>query len=178
MKNLITCFFVLLSLTGCYKYETGTTLTLSGKYVINRITIKSVDQNETGDSTYRHGDVFIDNSPHTPIPFNRIHVGYTFSHFDNVFVNLRYMGVNNHGQDLWDTRYETWYRILGNNRWQEGYLQFSYNDPVLTNGNHTCTFQITEDKFESLELVSSGKWPSYKFGEKKILILSLLRVGP
>jgi hypothetical protein len=79
---------------------------------------------------------------------------------------------------MWDSRYQTWYTIWGNNQWQEGYLQFSYTDPIKTNARQSCTFQITDDNFESLELVSSGKWPSYKFGEKKIMIINLTRVGP
>jgi hypothetical protein len=180
MKKLFLLSVFCISLLGCEKYVTGTYTTLSGKYLITRITLKSVDQNTTGDSTYRSGDVFIDPSPATPIPFDTIRVGYTFLHFDYGLINLRYLGVNNNngGSDVWDPRYQTSYNIWGNNQWQEGYLQFSYTDPIKTLARHTCTFQITEDKFESLELVSSGKWPSYKFGEKKIMILNLTRVGP
>lgn len=182
MKTIIYTFLflVLFSLTSCVKYVSGTTVTLSGKYLINRITIKSVDQNTTGDSTYRSGDVYVDTSLNAPVPFDRIRVGYTFFHFDNVFINLRYLGVNNSmgGSDVWDPRYQTSYWIWGNNQWQSGYLQFSYQDVLKTNAWHRFTFQITEDKHESLELTSSGIWPSYKFGEKKIMIINLTRVGP
>lgn len=178
-KSIITLLiFCILFLTNCEKYVAGTNVTLSGKYLITRVTIKSVDQNVTGDSVYRSGDVFIDNSPSTPKPFDSISVGQTFIHFDYMLINLRYIGVNPTGQDIWDTRYQTYYRILGNNQFQEGYLQFTYNDAAKTRTTQTCTFQITEDKLESLELVSSGKWPSYKFGEKKIMIMNLVRVGP
>jgi hypothetical protein len=164
--------------TSCEKYVSGTTLSLSGKYLITRITLKSVGQNTTGDSTFRTGDVFLDTSRYTPIPFDRIRVGYTFWHFDNTLINLRYTGVNQYGTDMWDNRYQTWYNIWGNNQWQEGYLQFSYTDQIKTNTRYSCTFQITDDNFESLELVSSGKWPSYQYGEKKIMIINLTRVGP
>lgn len=178
MKKLSFLILSMLLFTGCEKYVSGTFLTLSGKYLITRLTIKSVDQNVTGDSVYRSGDIFIDNSPATPKPFDSISVGRTFLHFDNIVVNLRYVGVDPTGTDMWDSRYQTFYKILGNNQWQEGYLQFTYTDPIKTRSTHTCTFQITEDNLESLELVSSGKWPSYKFGEKKIMILNLTRVGP
>lgn len=180
-----TIFYILIialltSLTSCVKYVSGTNVTLSGKYLINRITIKSVDQNVTIDSTYRAGDIYIDSSSYAPIPFDSIRVGYTFFHFDYSLINLRYMGVDNSngGRDVWDTRYRTSYWIWGNNQWQSGYIQFSYQDVVKTNAWHKFTFQITEDKLESLELTSSGIWPSYKFGEKKIMIINLTRVGP
>lgn len=181
MKRIIILPVLLLSLffSSCEKYVAGTTVTLSGKYVINRITIKSVDQNTTGDSTYRSGDVYIDTSRTTPIPFDRIKVGYTFIHFDYWSVNLRHLGIDPHDRkDIWDTRYQTSYWIWGNNQWQSGYLQFTYTDVIKTNARHKYTFQITEDKFESLELTSSGIWPSYQFGEKKIMIINLTRVGP
>lgn len=180
MKSKIIITLLSLTLISCEKYVAGTTTTLSGKYLINRITIKSVDQNLTGDSTYRSGDTYIDSSINTPIPFNRIKVGYTFLHFDYWSVNLRYLGVDpyNGNRDIWDPRYLTSYKIWGNNQWQSGYLQFRYNDVLKTNAWHQFTFQITEDKFESLELTSSGVWPSYKFGEKKIMIINLTRVGP
>ena len=180
MKRIITLPVLLLSLlfSSCEKYVAGTTVTLSGKYLINRITIKSVDQNTTGDSTYRSGDVYIDTSRVTPVPFDRIKVGYTFIHFGYDLINLRYVGVRADGSDIWDTRYQTSYWIWGNNQWQSGYLQFSYTDVLKTNSLHKYTFQITEDKLESIELTSSGIWPSYKFGEKKVMIINLTRVGP
>lgn len=175
---IISIFMVMMFSTSCEKYVAGTTTTLSGKYLITRLTIKSVDQNVTGDSVYRSGDVFIDNNPTTPKPFDTLVVGRTFIHFDYLLLNLRYLGVDPTGADLWDSRYQTFYKILGNNQWQEGYLNFTYTDAAKTRTTQTCTFQITEDNLESVELVSSGKWPSYKFGEKKIMILNLTRVGP
>lgn len=180
MKKTIIALLIFITLffSNCEKYVSGTNVTLSGKYLITRVTIKSVDQNVTGDSVYRSGDIFVDSSPLTAKPFDSISVGRTFIHFDYLLVNLRYIGVDHTGQDMWDSRYQTYYKILGNNQFQEGYLQFTYNDAEKTRTTQTCTFQITEDKLESLELVSSGKWPSYKFGEKKIMILNLVRVGP
>jgi len=178
MKTKLIIFILSLSLSSCEKYVAGTNVTLSGKYLINRITIKSIDQNKTGDSTYRSGDVYIDTSRTTPTPFDRIKVGYTFLYFDYWSVNLRHLGVDPNGRDIWDPNYLTWYKILGNNQWQSGYLQFTYRDVIKTNARHTFTFQVTEDKFESLELTSSGIWPSHQYGEKKIMILNLTRVGP
>jgi hypothetical protein len=175
MKKLVV-IVLLVILTGCEKYVSGTHLTLSGKYKITRISLVSVDQNTTRDTVYRTGDIYKSNDPLSPKPFDTIKVGNTFIHLNEMLINLRYMGVNSYG-DIWDKRYESAYRIIGNNQWQEGYLRFTYNDAAKTKTDHTMTFQITEDKFESLELVSSGQWSHGNMGEKRIMILNLTRVG-
>ena len=177
MKNIVLIFIVVF-LTGCEKYVSGTHLTLSGKYKITRISFVSVDQNTTRDTVYRTGDIYKSNNPSTPKPFDTIRVGNTFFHFDYSVINLMYLGVDNDGNDIWDKRYERGYSIIGNNQWQEGYIQFDYIDVIKTKSKHTMTFQITEDKFESLELTSSGQWSHGSMGEKRIMILNLTRVGP
>ena len=176
MKNIVL-IFILVFLTGCEKYVSGTHLTLSGKYVIARISLLSVDQNTTRDTVYRSGDIYKSNNPSSPKPFDTIRVGNTFFHFDYSVINLMYLGVID-DSDVWDNSYQTSYTIRGNNQWQEGYLQFRYDDTLKTKTKHTMTFQITEDKFESLELTSSGQWSHGNMGEKRIMILNLTRVGP
>ena len=175
MKKLVV-IVLLVILTGCEKYVSGTHLTLSGKYKITRISLVSVDQNTTRDTVYRTGDIYKSNDPLSPKPFDTIRVGNTFFHFDYSVINLMYLGVID-DSDVWDKSYQTSYTIRGNNQWQEGYLQFRYNDTLKTKTKHTMTFQITEDKFESLELTSSGQWSHGNMGEKRIMILNLTRVG-
>ena len=178
MKKLVV-IVLLVILTGCEKYVSGIHLTLSGKYKITRISLVSVDQNTTRDTVYRTGDIYKSNDPLSPKPFDTIRVGNTFFHFDYSVINLMYLGVDtNSKKDMWDSRYESGYRIKGNNQWQEGYIQFEYTDVIKTKSKHTMTFQITEDKFESLELTSSGQWSHGSMGEKRIMILKLIRVGP
>ena len=177
MKKLVV-IVLLVILTGCEKYVSGTQLSLSGKYLITRVSMISVDQNTTRDSVYYSGDIYKSQSNLSPKPFDTIKVGKTFIHLDEMLINLRYIGVDTYGRDMWDKRYESGYRIIGNNQWQEGYLQFTYHDAAKTNSNPTMTFQITEDKLESLELTSSGYWPYGRAGEKKLMILKLIRVGP
>ena len=174
----ISLILLLVFLTGCERYVSGIHLSLSGRYLITRVSLLSVDQNTSKDTVYRSGDIYRSNNPLTPKPFDTIRVGRTFIHFDEMLVNLRYIGVDTYGRDMWDKRYESGYRIIGNNQWQEGYLQFTYHDAAKTNSNPTMTFQITEDKLESLELTSSGYWPYGRAGEKKLMILKLIRVGP
>jgi len=175
MKKLVLICIVIF-LTGCERYVSGTHLTLSGKYLITRVSMVSVDQNTTRDTVYRPGDIYKSNNPSTPKPFDTIRVGNTFIHFDYTLINLRYIGMIG-GSDVWDNRYQTWYTIRGNNQWQEGYLQFEYYDAEKTKTKHKMIFQITEDKFESLELTSSGQWSHGSMGEKRIMILNLTRVG-
>jgi hypothetical protein len=174
----VSLIFILVFLTGCERYVSGIHLSLSGRYLITRVSLLSVDQNTSKDSVYRTGDIYRSNNPLTPKPFDTIRVGRTYIHFDEMLVNLRYIGVDTWGRDMWDRRYESGYRIYGNNQWQEGYLQFTYNDAAKTKANHTMTFQITEDNLESLELTSSGQWSHGSMGEKRIMILNLTRVGP
>jgi hypothetical protein len=173
----VSLIFILVFLTGCERYVSGTHLTLSGKYKITRVSFVSVDQNTTRDTVYRTGDIYKSNNPSTPKPFDTIRVGNTFFHFDYSVINLMYLGVDNDGNDIWDERYKRGYSIIGNNQWQEGYIQFDYIDVIKTKSKHTMTFQITEDKFESLELTSSGQWSHGNMGEKRIMILNLTRVG-
>ena len=142
----------------------------------------SVDQNTSKDTVYRIGDIYKSNNRSSPKPFDTIRVGNTYIHFNYMLINLRYLGVDSSIggglKDVWDSRYESGYRIIGNNQWQEGYLQFTYNDAEKTKTDHKMTFQITEDKFESLELTSSGQWSHGSMGEKRIMILNLTRVSP
>ena len=177
MKKIVI-IILLVILTGCEKYVSGTHLTLSGKYLITRVSMISVDQNTTRDSVYYSGDIYKSQSNLSPKPFDTIKVGKTFIHLDEMLINLRYIGSDTYGRDMWDKRYESGYRIWGNNQWQEGYIQFEYTDVIKTKSKHTMTFQITEDKFESLELTSSGQWSHGNMGEKRIMILNLTRVGP
>lgn len=176
-RNVFFLLLGLMFLTSCEKYSSGSFPTLSGKYVINRVSINSKNSPEKGDSTYKIGDTFLDTSKSTPFPFDKIQVGSTKIHFDNIVVNLRYIGQGPVGSDMWDKSYETWYQIWFNTPWQEGYLKFTYYDSLKTKTNHTCIFRIEDDSFESLELISNGNWPSSKYGDR-ILTLYLNRIGP
>jgi hypothetical protein len=57
MKKLVV-IVLLVILTGCEKYVSGTHLTLSGKYLITRVSMISVDQNTTRDTVYYSGDIY------------------------------------------------------------------------------------------------------------------------
>ena len=67
---------------------------------------------------------------------------WSFFHFDYSVINLMYLGVID-DSDVWDKSYQTSYTIRGNNQWQEGYLQFRYNDTLKTKTKHTILIKIT-----------------------------------
>lgn len=169
---------VLCLLTSCEKFVVETSdVTLSGKYVVSKLDITNVDQNQTRDSLYTVGDTYVNNL--IPDPLDSIVVNRFYIHFDYSTVRMNELGVSPTGRDLWEygsSPNEIFYRILSNNSYNSGFLQFDY---VTIDGSaRTLTFLIEDDGFESLQLKSSGAWFKGKFGEKQVMTLYLTRVGP
>lgn len=172
---LILISFLLIS---CERYVLETSdVTLSGKYVVSKLDITSVDQNENRDSLYLVGDVY--SNPLLPDPLDSIQINRFYIHFDYSTIRINLLGVNPTGRDVWEyglSPNEIFYRILSNNSYNSGFLQFDY---VPKDGSsRTLTFLIEDDGFESLQLKSSGAWFKGKFGEKQVMTLYLTRVGP
>lgn len=169
---------VLFLLTSCEKFVVETSdVTLSGKYVVSKLDITNVDQNQTRDSLYTVGDTYVNNL--IPDPLDSIVVNRFYIHFDYSTVRMNELGVSPTGRDLWEygsSPNEIFYRILSNNSYNSGFLQFDY--VTLDGSARTLTFLIEDDGFESLQLKSSGAWFKGKFGEKQVMTLYLTRVGP
>ena len=91
-------------------------------------------------------------------------------------IRLNQLGVTSTGQDIWEygnSPDEIFYRVLGNNAYNNGFLQFTY---VTSDGNSaTITFLIEDDGFESLQLQSSGSWARGKYGEKQVMTFVLTK---
>jgi hypothetical protein len=169
---------VLFLLTSCEKFVVETSdVTLSGKYVVSKLDITNVDQNQTRDSLYTVGDTYVNHL--IPDPLDSIVVNRFYIHFDYSTVRMNELGVSPTGRDLWEygsSPNEIFYRILSNNSYNSGFLQFDY---VTVDGSvKTLTFLIEDDGFESLQLKSAGAWFKGKFGEKQVMTLYLTRVGP
>ncbi len=172
---IILCLFLL---TSCEKFVLETSdVTLSGKYVVSRLDVTRVDQNESRDSLYTIGDKYINYA--IPNPFDSIVINRFYIHFDYSTVRMNELGVSPTGRDLWQygsSPNEIFYRILSNNSYNSGFLQFDY---VTSDGSaRTLTFLIEDDGFETLQLKSVGAWFKGKFGEKQVMTLYLTRVGP
>jgi hypothetical protein len=174
----IYLFLIILFLTSCEKFVLETSdVTLSGKYVVSRIDITNVDQNQTRDSLYLIGDIFVNHL--MPDPLDSIVVNRFYIHFDYSTVRMNELGVTPSGRDIWEygtSPNEIYYRILSNHSYSSGFLQFDY---LTKDGStKTLTFFIEDDGLESLQLKSSGAWFKGKFGEKQVMTLYLTRVGP
>jgi hypothetical protein len=176
--NKLYSILILLLFTSCEKFVVETSdVTLSGKYVVSKIDITNVDQNQTRDSLYLVGDTFVNHS--IPDPLDSMVVNRFYLHFDYSTVRMNELGVTPTGADIWEygsSPNEIFYRILSNYSYSNGFLQFDY---VTKDGSsRTLTFLIEDDGLESLQLKSSGAWFKGKFGQKQVMTLYLTRVGP
>lgn len=176
MKKIIVS--VLLFLTSCQIFVTEIKdVTLSGKYVVSKIEITNVDQNQTRDSLYLVGTVFKNSK--LLDPFNNIPINNFYIHFDYSTVRMKLVGVKPSGEDIWfygSTPNYIFYRQFGRTPFHSGYIQYSY---ITKEGSENLvTFMIEDDGLESLQLKSSGAWFNGKSGQKQVMTLSLTRVGP
>jgi hypothetical protein len=174
----ICLILLLFLLSSCRKYVVDTSdVTLSGEYVVSKLDITNVDQNTSRDSLYTIGSEYV--NPVLPDPIDSITINRFYLHFDYSTIRMNKLGVNNTGRVIWQygsSPNEIFYRILFNNSFNSGFLQFDY---ITVDGSlRTLTFLIEDDGFESLQLKSSGAWFKGKFGEKQVMTLYLTRVGP
>ena len=96
----IYLILVLFLLTSCEKFVVETSdVTLSGKYVVSKLDVTNVDQNETRDSLYTIGNVYV--NPILPDPIDSIVINRFYIHFDYSTVRMNQLGVNPTGRDLW-----------------------------------------------------------------------------
>ena len=177
MRKIIVLLLGLL-LASCEQYVTEIKdVTLSGKYVVSKLEITNVDQNQTRDSLYLVGTTYVNqNLPH---PFNQIQINNFYIHFDYSTVRMKLNGVTPAGQDIWmygTTPNDIFYRTFGSTPYHSGYLQYDYT--TITGQHPQLTFMIEDDGLESLQLKSSGAWFNGKMGQKQVMTLSLTRVGP
>jgi len=153
MKRIYLILTFLVLLTSCERYVVEISdVTLSGEYVISKI--------DTKDSTYTTGSTYINNT--LPSPFDTIEINHFYIQMDYAQIYLNDTSVSSPRK--WE--YKKFYRILGNNSYSSGYLQFDLSREIL--------FLIEEDGFESLQLKSAGDW----FGNKQAMTLYLTRIGP
>lgn len=178
MRKIILILTTLFILSGCEKYVTNISdLSLSGKYVVSKLDITNVDQNQTKDSLYTIGSTYY--NPILPHPFDTIKINRFYLHLDYNTVRMKLLGVTQDGRDIWQygvSPNQIFYRIFGNTAYHYGYLQFDYI--TKDSSSRMLTFFIEDDGLENLQLKSSGAWFRGKFGEKQVMTLYLTRVGP
>ena len=178
MRRIVGILMFLVLLSGCEKYVTEISdLTLSGKYVISKIHITNVDQNQTPDSLYLIGSTYVNHK--LAKPFDSLVINDFYLHMDYSTIRINLLGVTPTGKDIWEygiSPNEIFYNIWGNNSLNNGRIEFTYY--TSDNAPHTMNFIIEDDGFESLQLKSWGGWFNGPNGEKQVMTLGLTRVGP
>jgi hypothetical protein len=168
----------LLLLSGCEKFVLDISdVTLSGKYVVSKLDVTSVDQNQSRDSLYRLGSTY--KNLLLPSPFDSITINRFYIHLDYSSIRMGRLNITPEGRDIWEygmVPNQIYYTVLNNNAYNSGFIQFTYEPKPRD--SRTLTFLIEDDGFESLQLKSSGSWFKGKFGEKQVMTLYLTRVGP
>ena len=93
MKRLVFILAIIPFITSCLKYSEPKSLSLSGEYVIDKITYQETDgEPSPQDSTYLTGSVYNDN---TEIPvLSSIIVGETKLHMDYSIIRLTHSKIN------------------------------------------------------------------------------------
>ena len=100
MKRIVGILMFLVLITGCEKYVVEKSdITLSGKYVVSKLHIVNVDQNQTPDSLYLLGSTYINDK--LPKPFDSIVIDDFYLHMDYSTMRLNLLGVTPTGQDIW-----------------------------------------------------------------------------
>ena len=180
MKKYILLFLPFFS--SCEKFTTEISdLTLSGKYVVSKISVIQTSQATSPDTTYLSGSVLINRF--LPKPFDSIKVDNFYIHFDYSTVRMVwYNRISNGQRDRWEygeSPYEIMYwRVpYSFDSYNFGKIQFDYR-PSNRSSYVRITFQVDSDLLESLQLSGLEYAPYGKDGPHYRLILSLTRVGP
>lgn len=181
MKKLILLLLVCLSFFSCEMYLTEIRdLTLSGKYVVSKLTVITTHHASEKNTTYLDGDVFTNNS--LPHPFNSIKVNdfylhFTYSEIRMNWINRLETGMNRDRWEYGESPSIFYHRVpYSYDSYNFGKIKFYYTP---SNGTYMpIVFQIDSDLTESIQLSGPEFSPKGKDGPKYKLILTLTRVGP
>ena len=183
MRKFILFTLILGLFISCEKYTTNISdLTLSGKYVVSKLTIITTSHAITKDSTYLSNTVFRDSM--LPHPFNYIKVNDFYMHFDYASVRMNWISRTTTGslRDMWqygESPNEIFYNRVpySYNAYDLGTIQFDYM-PINQKSYRRITLHVDSDLPESLQLSGLDFAPYGKNGPEYKIIFSLTRVGP
>lgn len=92
MKKLFLLLSVSFLLFSCEAYvSSNSDVSLSGKYVVSKVDITNVDQNQTRDSLYLNGTTY--NNPLLSKPFDNIQINRFYIHMDYSTIRIKQLGV-------------------------------------------------------------------------------------
>jgi hypothetical protein len=168
MKKLLFLLGLSLVLFSCEKYEEPTLLSLSGEYVIDKITYSKIDNTVSVDDTvYLPGTVY--QNPLETFPMNNINVGFTKWHLDYSVISMNPLPTNT-GQFLWTKQY--FYSVINHySNYDLGYIDFNCE-------GKRRVFKIIDDQAESITLRTTGLWGYAQLGPDISVTLHLTRIGP
>lgn len=166
MKKIALLLFF--AITSCEVYQEPKMLSLSGEYIVDRITINSTENSTKSNGlTYNPGDVYI--NPDDIFPMDNIKVGFTRWHLDYSIISF-FPYQNQSGRTIWQRQY--YYDIVNHNSiYDLGYLKFQVNGSIRI-------FKILDDADESLTLRTTGLWPYSNIGPNQLVTIYLTRIGP
>jgi hypothetical protein len=175
MKKI--ALILLLFLTSCQYYVTEIKdVTLSGKYVVSKLEVSSVDQSNPRIEKYLIGQTYVNDA--LGHPFNKIQINNFYIHFDYSTIRMGKIRTES-GRDIWEygmSPDEIFYKISGTTPFRSGEIEFNYLSK--DRGYQTERFVIEDDGFETLQLKVKEYWPNNQYGEKQVIRISLTRVGP
>lgn len=168
MRKLITLILPILLLSSCIKYEEPTLVSLSGEYIIDKITLTNVEDTSTiYQDVYLPGDVFLDNLASSPM--DSIVCGLTRWHFDYSVVSFN-PTFNPDGSVTWGEQYFYNYEYP--------LLSYDYGYVNINMLNSRLIFKLIDDQAESLTFRTTGKWTINNSLKEVSVTLQLTRVGP
>jgi hypothetical protein len=165
-------FLLLVSLVsiivGCQVYEQPTLLSLSGEYIINKITYNGIDNTTSkNDSIYLPGSIYIDTLE--TFPLDTIELGITKWHFDYTTISMKPTQMQQ-GRVIWEKKY--YYNVINHySNYDLGYIDFNCD-------GRRRVFKILDDGITSLTLNTMGRWGYSTVGSNVSLTLYLTRIGP
>jgi len=165
MKRLVFIIAIIPFITSCLKYSEPKSLSLSGEYVIDKITYQETDgEPSPQDITYLTGSVYY-NDTEIP-PLDTIIVGETKLHMDYSIIRFD-PTPNQFGGTDWYTEY--YYFVHGQR------TAYDLGNIVFDCDGTRRVWKVVDDSDESLTVRTSGQWVD---GTRKSVILSLTRIGP
>ena len=168
MKKIVFILLISKFLSSCEVYQQPTLLSLSGEYVIDKITLQSTENTAgSAEIIYNPGDHYV--NPNDVFPIGDIYVGFTRWHLDYSVISF-YPIPNGDGTTTWQRQY--FYQVINHNSiYDLGYIKFQVNGSVRI-------FKILSDGFESITLRTTGSWPYANIGPNQLVTLQLTRIGP
>ncbi|CAN1556945.1 hypothetical protein MCEGE10_02439 [Flavobacteriaceae bacterium] len=168
MKKIVFTLLISSLFYSCEVYQEPTLLSLSGEYVIDRVTLQSTENSTNPlDIIYNPGDTFV--NPDDVFPMDTIYVGFTRWHLDYSVISFFPISTGT-GTTNWQRQY--FYQVINHNSiYDLGYIRFQVNGSVRI-------FKILSDENESLTLRTTGLWPYASVGPNQLVTLQLTRIGP